>query len=73
MKMAADLNVLARLIDPNPIFRFEDLVEAYAIRKDGVTETHVRTIDGWTAMHVDTGFSFYYDPTGKCTCMVDHR
>ena len=70
MRMTADANVLARLVDDT--FRFEDIVEAYAVRIDGVTETYLKTADGWTAKHVDTGFSFYYDPTGLQTCMVEH-
>lgn len=69
-RMAADPNVLVRLVDDT--FRFEDIVEAYAVCIDGVTETYLKTVDGWTAKHVDTGFSFYYDPMGKCTCMVEH-
>lgn len=69
-KIPADPNVLARLIENT--FRFEDIVEAYAVRIDGVTETWLRTVDGWTAYHIDTGFSRYYDPNGRLTCTVEH-
>ena len=70
----ADPNVLAFLVDREfSFFNFEDIVEAYTIRKDGVTETHVKTANGWSVKHLaEEARTFCYDPTGRITCIVEH-
>jgi hypothetical protein len=71
--MNADPNVLAFLVDREfSFFTFEDIVEAYAIRRDYVTETHVKLADGWSVKHLDIGYTFVYSPNGRCTCIVEH-
>ena len=72
--MNADPNVLAFLVDREfSFFTFEDIVEAYAIRKDGVTETHVKLADGWSVKHLaEEARTFCYDPNGRITCIVEH-
>ena len=73
-RMAADPNVLAFLMDrPFTIFTFGDIVDAYAVRVDGLTETHVKAASGWSMKHIaEETRTFIYNPEGRITVTIEH-
>ena len=73
-RMNADPNVVAFLMDrPFTIFTFAEIVDAYTVRVDGLTETHVKAASGWSMKHIaEETCTFIYNPEGRCTVTIEH-
>ena len=73
-RMNADPNVVAFLMDrPFTIFTFAEIVDAYMVRVDGLTETHVKAASGWSMKHIaEETRTIVYNPEGRITVIIEH-